>query len=119
MFKEESGIREEILQSVKNVCDIDDSRYDEFIEYYYNVGKVQVEGYVESSKLTSTLYLLIHKFVIFKVKQGIERETTSVLKEDYMTSCCGGLKEIYKLDKFFMDYLKLLTHYKRLQKIEI
>ncbi len=116
--KEVIKIREEILKSVKNVCNLNDSVYDEFIEYYYNIGESQIKGYIDSKKLTSTLYILVHKFIIFKVNEGIQRNTNVILVEDSEVGCFD-LKQLYKLDNFFLDYIKILNHYKRLKKIDI
>ncbi len=110
-------IKEEILQSVKKVCEVEDNRYDEFILFYFTFGEGQIERYLKAKKLTSTLYLLIYKYIIFKVETAIKKETILVFEEDEKISR-DCLKHIYFIDDFFMEHSRLLNNYRRLVKLE-
>ncbi len=87
--------------------------YDDFIYFYFNQGEMQVKKYLKSERLTSTLYLLIRKYVIYKVQIAIKRSTENILEEDVI-----AYDSIYRFDEFFLEYISLLNNYRKLVSID-
>ncbi len=85
--------------------------------FYFTLGEAQIQKYLGAKKLTSTLYLLINKYIIYKLEIAKSMGTFVVFEEDEELNG-DNLKQMYLIDKFFIEYSTLLNNYKKLVRLE-
>ncbi len=103
-------MKQEIIDYVKLQNDIEDDKYDNLLSNYFDLGEIQLQKFIGTKKLTSTLYLVIKEFVLYKY----ENEYGKIIdvKNNENPVKCYKCKP--QLDKFFEPYRPLLLNYRSL-----
>ncbi len=101
-------LKQEIIDYVKLQKHITDDRFDQLLGNYFDLGELQIQKFIGTKRLTSTLYLVIKEYVMYKFETQYKNllEVKSELPKCY--------KQKTGLDEFFEQYRPLLLNYRSL-----
>lgn len=115
-------LKNEVLESIRNtkiLSQVNCVGYEDLMEFYFELGESQIKRYLRTDKLTSTLYMLIRKFVIYKLDVAVDSgQDLKQIYENEMFILSNSYDYQLKFDTFFDDYMSILNSYKLLVKID-
>ncbi len=103
-------MKQEIIEYVKIQNNIQNEKYDKLLSNYFDLGELQLQKFIGSKKLTSTLYLVVKEYVEYKFIN--EYKNFLEVKKNIDPLKCYRQK--VELDEFFENYRPLLLNYKSL-----
>lgn len=112
-------MKNEVLESIRTTKEFNAIEFEDLMEFYFDFGESQIKRYLHTDKLTSTLYVLIRKFVIHKLDVAIESgQDLGQVYENEIFILNNSYDYCLKFDNFFDDYMPILNSYKRLVKLD-
>ncbi len=108
-------MKQEIIEYVKQKNAIKDENYDQLLGSYFDLGELHIQNFIGSKKLTSTLYLVVKEYVLFKFEKDYINFKELKNKNEFF-SCCTQIPE---LEEFFEKYRPLLINYRSLCRAEM
>ncbi len=108
-------MKQEIIEYVKLQNEISDEKYDQLLGNYFDLGELHIQSFIGSKKLTSTLYLVIKEYVLYKFEKDYKNFLEMKSKGEFFF--CSVQKP--ELEEFFEKYRPLLINYKSLCRAEV
>ncbi len=107
-------MKQEIIEYVKLQYNIKNENYDELLSNYFDLGELYIQKVIGSKRLTSTLYLVLKEYVLYKFEK--DYNNLLGLSSDEMINL---YLEKPELEEFFKKYKPLFINYKSLCKAEM